>query len=175
MRQKGRAGILQQLLIGLLALMVATLAVAQAPGIDFQVIHLSRHPAIVEKYPAVRSQEAWDALWPADSKDPPIPIIDFKKFILLIANFGPKSSSGYSTIFTSVRNYPEAMNGAASSNKMVTSVQILEVSSGNCPVMTQITYPVAYALIPQTSNEIRFSISKANSDCSVPVSAPYIK
>jgi hypothetical protein len=177
MSKQGRAGTLQQLLIVLLALVVATLAIAQAVGIDFQVIHLSRHPAIVEKYTAVRSQEAWNALWPTDSKDPnlpPIPVIDFKKFILLIANSGPKPSSGYSTVFTSVRAYPEAMKGAVPT-KMVTSVQIVEISSGNCPVMTQLTNSFAYALIPQTTNEIRFSISRAASDCSTPVSPPFIK
>jgi hypothetical protein len=178
MRQNGRAERTQQLLIGLLALVAATLAVAQATGIEFQVIHLSRHPPTSEKYTAIGTQEAWDALWPAKAKDlnsVPIPIIDFKHFILLIANSGPKPSSGYSTVFTSVRAYPESMKGAEPSSKMLTSVQIVEISSGNCPVMTQLTNPIAYALIPQTTNEIRFSISRANSDCSSPVAAPFIK
>jgi hypothetical protein len=120
MRQNGRAERTQQLLIGLLALVAATLAVAQATGIEFQVIHLSRHPPTSEKYTAIRTQEAWDALWPAKAKDPnsaPIPTIDFKHFILLIANSGPKPSSGYSTVFTSVQDFPESMRGSASANK----------------------------------------------------------
>ena len=177
-RRKARAGILQQLLIGLLASVTSTLVVAQTPGIDFQVIHLSRPPPTSEKYTAVRTREAWDALWLANAKDPnspPIPTIDFQHFILLIANSGPKPSSGYSTVFTSVREYPEYMRGSASAQKMVTSIQILEISSGNCPVMTQLTNPIAYALIPQTTNEIRFSISRANGDCSSPVGPPFIK
>jgi hypothetical protein len=177
-RREARARIPQQLFIGLLASVAATLAVAQAPGIDFQVIHLSRHPPTLEKYTAVRTQGAWDALWSADSKDPnsrPIPIIDFKRFILLIANSGMKPSSGYSTVFTSVRDFPEYMRGSASAKKMVTSVQVVEISSGNCPVMTQLINPVSYALIPQTTNEIRFSISRADSYCATPVIAPFIK
>jgi hypothetical protein len=176
MHQKGRGEILQGLLIGLFAL--AAPAHAQAPGIDFQVIHLSRHPPTSEKYTAVRTRKAWDALWPANAKDPnspPIPIIDFKKFILLIANSGPKPSSGYSTVFSSVRDFPENMRGSASAKKMVTSVQIVEMSSGNCPVLTQLTNPVSYALIPQTANEIRFVVTKADSNCASPVTAPFNK
>ena len=169
MRHKERAGKPQNLLIGLLGLMAATLAVGQSPGIDFEVVQLSRHPPTSEKYTAVRTQAAWDALWAANGKypnSPPIPTIDFKKFILLIADAGPKPSSGYSIVFTSVQDF------AAAGQRNLTSVQIVEISSGNCPVMTQLTHPISFALIPQTPNEIRFSISHADSNCSGPATPP---
>jgi hypothetical protein len=175
MYQKGRAGILRSLVIGLVALVVTTLAAAQPIGIDFQVIHLSRYPATTEKYTAIRTQEAWAALWSAESQypnSPPIPVIDFKHFILLIADSGGKPSSGYSTVFASVRAYPESAKGATAS---VTSVHVVEISPGNCPAMANLSYSIAYALIPQTTNHIRFEVSKADSDCSAPVHPPFIK
>jgi hypothetical protein len=177
-RRTARPDITQRLLIVLLAFIAFGTAHAQVAALDFQVIHLSQHPPTLEKYTAVRTQGAWDAMWSAGSKDPnspPIPTIDFKHFILLIANSGPKPSSGYSTVFTSVREYPEYMRGSASAQKMVTSIQILEISSGNCPVMTQLTNSIAYALIPQTTNEISFSISRADSNCETRVNPPFIK
>jgi hypothetical protein len=59
---------------------------------------------------------------------------------------------------------------------MVTSVKIVEISSGNCPVMTQLTNPIAYALIPQTTNDIPFVVTKADTNCtSNPVNPPFIK
>jgi len=56
------------------------------------------------------------------------------------------------TIFESVRTVP------ASSDKMVTSEHIIEVGPGNCPRMTQLTSSVSYAVIPQTTNEIRLTL-----------------
>jgi hypothetical protein len=98
MRQKGRADRRQRLLIALIASVVMATAVAQVTNIDFQVIHLPR----LQRYPdaqyvAIRTPEEWAALWPEKSKDPnaaPIPAIDFKHFILLIAQTGVKPSSG---------------------------------------------------------------------------------
>jgi hypothetical protein len=159
---------LQGLLIGLLAVISAGPVRAQVTPIDFQVIHLRGVPAAPEKYVAIRTQEAWAALWSANSKfpnAPPIPPIDFKHFILLIAETGVKPSSGYSNVFTSVDTLPASMTGAASSNKMVTTVHVIEMGPGNCPAFTVLRGSVSYALIPQTTNEIRFLVSKADSNC----------
>ena len=164
---------LQRLLIGLLASAVMATAHAQVPQIDFQVIHLPRHLGLPDApYVAVRSQEAWDKLWSENSKTPnapPIPKIDFKKFILLIAQTGVKPGSGYKIIFDTVDA------GPAPSNKMLTTVHVIEMSPGNCPVLTSLMSSVSYALIPRTTNGIRFAITKADSNCASPVNPPFIK
>jgi hypothetical protein len=174
---------LQGLLIGLLVLLGAATAHAQAPSIDFQVIHLSGVRGSVVNYLAVRSQEDWIKFWERGSLEPtlsgdpqlataprpPPPKIDFRRFILLIAETGVKPSSGYLDLFDSVRTVP------APSDKMVTSVHIIEIGPGNCPRMTQLTSSVSYALIPHTTNDIHFSVTKADSNCSVTVNPPFIK
>jgi hypothetical protein len=161
--RKARADMPRRLLIGLLAIMAAASAHAQVQHIDFQVIHLPRQYGLSNApYVAIRTQEAWEKLRPESSKNPtatPIPEIDFKKFILLIANTGVKPSSGYSNIFTSVDTGP---------NKIVTNVHVIEMGPGNCPAMARLADSVSYALIPQTTNEIRFVITKANSNCPPP-------
>jgi hypothetical protein len=183
MRQKGRADIPQGLLVGLLALLGAATAHAQATSVDFQVVHLSGVRGSKVNYLAVRSQNEWIEFWrsgsleptlsgtpqPATAPRPPPPKIDFSRFILLIAETGVKPSSGYETIFESVNTAPDR------SNKMMTSVHVIEMEPGNCPRLTQLTSSVSYALIPQTTNEIRFVVTKADSNCSVPVNPPFIK
>jgi hypothetical protein len=180
MRQKGRADIPHGLLIGLLALVVTATAHAQVTPIDFQVIHLPR----LQRYPdaqyvAIRTPEEWAALWPANSKDPnapPIPAIDFKHFILLIAQTGVKPSSGYSNVFTSVDTMPAPMTEVTTSKKLVTLIHIVEIGPGCRPVLTALMATVSYALIPQTTNEIRFTVTKADTNCtSNPVNPPFIK
>jgi hypothetical protein len=161
------------LLIVLITLLIASTAHAQVPQIDFQVIHLPRHLGLPDAhYAAIRTQEAWDKLWSENSKTPnapPIPKIDFKKFILLIAQTGVKPGSGYKIIFDTVDA------GPAPSNKMLTTVHVIEMSPGNCPVLTALMSSVSYALIPQTTNEIHFVVAKAESDCGTPVHPPFIK
>lgn len=171
-------------LIGLLALLAASTANAQVQSEDFQVIHLSGVRGSVVNYLAVRSQEDWIKFWERGSLEPTLagdpppattaprllpPKIDFTRFILLIAETGVKPSSGYMTIIESVKTVPDP------SNKIVTYAHVIEMGPGNCPRLTQLTSAVSYALIPQTTNEIRFIISKADSDCSSPVAAPFIK
>jgi hypothetical protein len=179
MRKKRRTGIRRILLIALLASSVMATAAAQVTHIDFQVIHLPR----LQRYPdaqyvAIRTPEAWAALWPEKAKDPktaPIPAVDFKHFILLIAHTGVKPSSGYSNVFTSVDTLPASMAGAAPSKKPVTSVHIVEIGPGSCPAFDALMSSVSYALIPQTTNDIHFSVTKADSNCSAPVDLPFIK
>jgi len=152
---------LRGLLIALITLVAAGPARAQVTPIDFQVIHLPRQYGLLNApYVAIHTQEAWAAQWPESSKNPnPIPKIDFNKFILLIANTGVTPSSGYSNIFTSVDTGP---------NKIVTNVHVIEMGPGNCPAMAHLADSVSYALIRQTTNEIRFVITKADSNCPPP-------
>jgi len=184
MRQKGRADIRQGLLIGLLALLALGKADAQATSVDFQVIHLSGVRGSIGNYLAVRSQDEWIQFWqtgsleptlsgtpqPDTASRPPPPKIDFTRSILLIAESGVKPSSGYMTIFESVNTFPDP------SNKMVTSVHVIEMGPGNCPRLTQLTSSVSYALIPQTTNDIHFVVTKADTNCTgPPVNPPFIK
>jgi hypothetical protein len=177
MRQKGRADIRHGLLIAFLTLTVTAPAHAQATSVDFQVIHFSGVRGSVVNYLAVRTQDEWIKFWERGSLEPtlagdpppattaprpPPPKIDFTRYILLIAETGVKPSSGYETIFESVNTAPDW------SNKMVTSVHVIEMGPGDCPRLTQLTSSVSYALIPKTTNEIRFVVTKADSDCTDP-------
>ena len=165
MNQHRRVLTLHGLQIGLLALVATETAHAQFTPIDFRVVHLPRTPAAAEHYVAIRTQEAWAALRSGYSKlpnAPSIPKIDFKQFILLIANTGVKPSSGYKIIFDSVDVAP------APSNKMATTVHVIEMTPGNCPALAHLADSASYALIPQTTNEIRFVITKADSNCAGP-------
>jgi hypothetical protein len=190
MCQKGRVDTRQGLLIGLLALVATATATAhaQVAQVDFQVIHLPRNGGSEVHYLAVRSQDEWTRFWQTGSLEPTLsgapqpatarpspPKIDFTRFILLIASTGVKPSSGYSNVFTSVDTLPASMAGAPPSKNPVTLVHIVEIGPGSCPVLTALMGSVSYALIPQTTNEIRFSISRADSNCSVPVNPPFIK
>ena len=163
---------LQVSLICLLSL-AASIALALPPQVEFRVIQLPRSAQLPdEHYVAIRTREAFDALWPSDSTAAiggPIPKIDFKSYILLIAQTGVKPSSGYKVIFELVDTVP------APSNKLVTTVHVLETTPGNCPAFTELTNSVSYALIPQTTNEIRFAISRADGNCSGPPAPPFIK
>jgi hypothetical protein len=140
--------------------------------IDFQVIHLPRLQRLPDaQYVAIRTPEAWAAVWPENAKDSnaaPIPNIDFKHYILLIANTGVKPSSGYRNVLTSVNSSPAFMAGEGPSNKPLTSVYIVEIGPGSCPRIPEIGASVSYALIPQATNEIRFVITKAARDCTGP-------
>ena len=84
------------------------------------------------------------------------PNIDFHRYTLLVANAGVKPSSGYSLVFRLVRETSAAV-----------SVDIVELKPGpSCPVLTEIVPSLqAYALIPETSKPIRFSVSRALVDC----------
>jgi hypothetical protein len=179
MRRPRRAEILQGLLLGLLALGVASTAQAQVASIDFQVINLPLTIRLTdEHYVAIRTPAAWAALWPKNSKTidgEPIPSIDFSRSILLIAQTGVKGSSGYSNVFTSVKALPASMTEVTTSNRMVTQVHIIEISPGNCPRMPELSNSIAHALIPQTTNEIRFIVTKADTNCAIPVVPPFIK
>jgi hypothetical protein len=174
-RRKARVRIPQlQLLIGLLAFMAVSSAQPQVASADFQVIHLSGIRGSIVKYVAVRTQDEWTKFWQSGSLEPTLggdpppattapapqpPKIDFSRFTLLVAESGVKPSSGYSTLFESVRTAP------GPTGKPVTSVHIVEIAPGLCPRLTQLTSSVSYALIPQTTNEIRFVISKAENNC----------
>jgi hypothetical protein len=69
---------------------------------------------------------------------------------------GVKPSSGYMNIFTAVDASPASMVGAPPSRNPVTSVHIVEIGPGSCPRLAALTGTVSYALIPQTTNEIRY-------------------
>jgi len=187
MREQGRADSSLRLLSALLISLTTAAAHAQVQHIDFQVINLPRNGGSEVHYLAVRSQDEWTRVWQTGSIEPtlsgapqpsrtprPPPKIDFSRFILLMASTGVKPSSGYKTIFDSVDTAPASMTGALS-NKTATTVNVIEMGPGNCPVMAALWSSVSYALIPQTTNEIRFAVTRADRNCNAPVSPPFIK
>jgi hypothetical protein len=88
---------------------------------------------------------------------PPLPAdIDLTRETLIVATSGVKPSSGFVVLIQSVTESDEI------------HVSLLETIPGpQCPRMTELTYPDAFALIPKTSKPIRFDITTATVDCSI--------
>jgi hypothetical protein len=122
-------------------------------------------------YFAIRSVKDWrdwqtgrslqsGALQAAGSSDiapdlPPLPAdIDLSRDTLIVANSGVKASSGFDVFIQSVTESDEIR------------VSLLETTPGTqCPRMSELTYPEAFALIPKTSKPIRFDVTTATIDC----------
>jgi hypothetical protein len=170
MLKKGMGRRLKRLLSGFGFLLASTAAHAQGGLVDFQALHL-RPPQnrAEERFIAIHTLKDLSALW-GDSNPNPKPAIDFDHYTLLIANLGARPNSGYEVLFESIRIFPYSKPNSQSS--LVTFVSVLEIGSGNCPTFQAITYPVAFALIPKDSNEIRFSKTYADRDCNVPRPPP---
>jgi hypothetical protein len=151
--------------LALLHFLFSPLALAD-DGIDFQVIHLRVRPASGPTYVAIRSREQWDALVKSSAPTAPVPVappstIDFDRYTLRITDAGGKPSGGYFIVFTSVRD----LHGEAIPT---ITVFILDLGPGTCPRTADLTNPIAFALIPKTSQPIRFVVSNADSNCNSP-------
>jgi hypothetical protein len=161
---------LQHLLTGLALLIVSTAAHAQVGPVDFQVLHLRPlQNRSEERFVAIHTPKDFSALR-GDSNPNTKPTIDFDHYTLLIANLGQRPNSGYQVLIESIRIFPDSRPN--SPKDKVTFVNVLEIGSGNCPTAQEISYPVAFALIPKDSNEIRFSKTKADRNCNVPRAPP---
>jgi hypothetical protein len=89
----------------------------------------------------------------------PLSDVDFDRFMLLVVSTGPKGSSGYAVSISSI--FREEARGIV--------VSVLDVGPGNqCAVMSIVSYPEVFALIPKTEESIRFQIAEAKTDCNNP-------
>jgi hypothetical protein len=132
-------------------------------AIDFQVIHPQFGPtAPGPSYLAIRARAEFDAtLQSFTTATPPLPVIDFDHYTLLMANAGPKPSGGYSIVFSSVHEVRQQ-------GVPTVAVFLLDIGPGTCPRTEELTHAIAFALIPKTSEPIRFFVNKADRDCKAP-------
>jgi hypothetical protein len=129
----------------------------------------------VPAYLVIRSSAEWIAYWSVPGRlSMPIPIgqpsdptahvplsdVDFDRFTLLVVSTGPKGSSGYAVSISSI--FREEARGIV--------VSVLDVGPGGnqCAVMSIVSYPEVFALIPKTEESIRFQIAEAKTDCNNP-------
>jgi hypothetical protein len=152
------------LLLTIWVLLPVSRTIAMDP-IDFQVIHPQFGPSTAgPSYLAIRTRAEFDAAlkW-FPSSTPPLAAspraIDFDHYTLLMADAGSKPSGGYSIVFSSVH---EVHQGAVPT----VAVYLLDLGPGSCPRTEELTHSIAFALIPKTSESIRFIVAKADSDCS---------
>jgi hypothetical protein len=148
-------------LLTALLLLVGPLAMA-GDDIDFQVIHPRIGPLPAgPSYLAIRSAEQWVAFSNSSSKALSLPPVDFSQYTLLIASPGAKGSSGYSILFSSIseRTITTDTGGTI-------TVSLLNMRAVGCPELTEITHPIAFALIPRTLKPIKFLVFEVNQDCS---------
>jgi hypothetical protein len=126
----------------------------------------------VPAYLVIQSSAEWIAYWSVPGRlSRPIPIgqpsdptahappsdVDFDRFTLLVVSTGPKGSLGYAVSISSIIR--EEARGIV--------VSVLDVGPGGnqCAVMSMLSYPMVFALIPKTEESIRFQISEVKTDC----------
>jgi len=147
------------------AIFGAAVAIAREPSVEFQVIADPGFRSSKPVYAAIHSQVEWVAFWNSWKTDSatealtvnsgPPPMIDFKKFTLLVASSGTKPNLGYSLAFASIRKF----NG-------VITVSVLDIGPGpNCPTLQEITNPRIFALIPKSSERVEFTVLRSTLDC----------
>jgi hypothetical protein len=156
-------------LLTAVAYMALILDAAQADSpIPFELKwSLTQGPAR-STYVVIRSQDQWQqmrdairtdyvatqnvALAPTPEK---MPVIDFNRFMLVVAAAGRKSTGGYSISITRIDNSPNSI-----------LVHVVETTPGeNCAGTAMSTAPFAGAQIPIMDKSVNFDIKKVISSC----------
>jgi hypothetical protein len=154
--------------IASLVMTSSSIAGAESPRIDFQIIHITGRFAPTEPtFEVIRSPDRWAQF----RKDAQVegPGIDFKRFSLVIAATGQHGSSGFSVAISSVQ---EASSTTQDPTAPATVVSVLDVGPGSCPRLTEMTRVEAvFALIPKSDQKVHFRIQKVGVDCTV--QSPY--
>jgi hypothetical protein len=166
-----------------LALVLPLIALAQTKWVEFSTYYPGTHfspsksglsePTAI----AITSMDQWSQVWyemhplpherpltvpgyeasnPTQPEQEPVPLIDFKKFTLLMVASGRYHDAGYAIAFTSI---VQDRGGA-------TLVKVLRTSPGKeCVILDVPTSPIALALIPRTDHAIVFDIAEVKVDC----------
>jgi hypothetical protein len=140
-------------------------ASAQADIIPFEVRWASLYGPAKPTYSAITSRDQWLMFWrsiktdvvggPMQSAVGAIPDIDFKRYTLIVAGAGKKSTGGYSISINSVVEERDAIR-----------VTVVETTIGhNCAGSAISTSPFVGASIPATAKQVMFDIVTAETIC----------
>lgn len=83
-----------------------------------------------------------------------LPVVDFRKNMLILISMGRQPSSGYQTRITNL-----AENGKT------LKVQIEETSPGSCPASDVETYPCDLVLTKKVNKRLVFEVDRRTKDC----------
>jgi hypothetical protein len=137
------------------------------PSIPFEVRWAFTYGPSIPTYMAITSRDRWLQFWKSMKKDQQelmqgassgldeVPEIDFKRYTLVVAGAGTKSTGGFTI---SIRNVFESNNSIR--------VSIIETKPGhNCAGTAMSTSPFVGASIPATSKQVFFDITIAETVC----------
>ena len=112
-----------------------------------------------ERLLAIRSEAEWRGQWrritARQGEPPPLPAVDFRREMLLMAAMGPKPSGGYRVAIDSVIEQPGEL-----------LVFVRFVSPGRrCGAIAAVTSPVDIVRVPASSKPVRWTIERQAPDC----------
>jgi hypothetical protein len=152
------------------ALSAAACSQAAAPresGLPVRVVRLRPEPYSLTYFSGldepqrtvVRDELAWRAAWAAiwrrHSPEPPLPHVDFKREMLVIAALGSRPTTGYGILVDSAFAEGEGL-----------LVQIRTVAPGaRCGTGQALTQPVDVARVTRTEGAVRFRDQPQVHDC----------
>jgi hypothetical protein len=143
--------------ISLLVSMLAAAAMAQAGKIDFEVLPVPEHLGLSDSHSnsVLRSAQDWKT-WvnnlPGVVEN--LPIIDFDRETLLVANAGYKTGGPYDVMFDSITD---------TGNEILVHVSVS--GPARCPSVPESGHYVAMVVIPHTDKPIHFEVTTKDSTC----------
>jgi hypothetical protein len=117
-----------------------------------QLVHSSRSSFVRPAYMVVKDDETWMKTWRrikgryADPKA--APIVDFKRYMVLVAAMGPKNSGGYSIRITRVVDAP---------TRIEVDVEAMEPGI-TCATSSVMTSPVQAVRIRRSKKKVNFNV-----------------
>jgi hypothetical protein len=126
---------------------------------DSMFSHLQYSGIVSRQRTVIRDSEDWLAMWAKmvgpEAPKPPVPDVDFSKYMIVLAAMGQKPTGGYSV----------AIDGVYQS-KSYLYASVTETSPGrNCVVTQALTTPVDAVLVPLSDSPIVFVEETAVDNC----------
>jgi hypothetical protein len=112
-----------------------------------------------ERLIAIRSAAEWQGQWrritARQGEPPPLPPVDFRREMLLIAAMGPQRSGGYRVTIDKVIEQPGELHAF---------VRFVSPGRG-CGAIAAVTSPVDIVRVPVSSKPVRWTIERQAPDC----------
>jgi hypothetical protein len=149
--------VLRLLPMSLLASMLAAAAMAQAGKIDFEVLPVPENMGLSDSHSntvlrSARDWRTWLNNLPGVVEN--LPIIDFDRETLLVANAGYKTGGPYDVMFDSITD---------TGNEILVHVSVS--GPAKCPSVPEAGHYVAMVLIPHTDKPVHFEVTTKDSTC----------
>jgi hypothetical protein len=112
-----------------------------------------------ERMLAIRSHAEWQGQWrritARQGGPPPLPQVDFRSGMLLMAAMGPKPSGGYRAAIDKVLDQP---------GELLAFVRFVSPGRG-CGAIAAVTSPVDIVRVPASPKNVRWVVERQTADC----------